>query len=162
MTPPTAAEMQAHVEEIAAVHGIRVNYVEGLPEGAQAFVRLRMIRTPPITDLLSYYIALHELGHLVGRGRRSPQLEREANGWVYAIETARWPQTPEVSRAISSSLQSYGGGDLEYGGGGVYKNRRGEYRLDRRKKVPDGHPYWSLLKHGTLTPPLTTTHKETS
>ena len=101
-----------------------------------------------MVDLPSYYLALHELGHIVGRGRSKPLLEREANAWVYAIETAKWPLTDDVRATISSVLQSHG--PAEYGGGGFRITKSGRYVPDRRREVPAGHPYSLAAGTGDL------------
>ena len=44
------------------------------------------ISIPPIRGQVSYFIALHEIGHLVGKGRSAPRLESEANAWLFALE----------------------------------------------------------------------------
>ena len=75
--------MEAHVEELCREHGIQL---------ARASSRGRAIRwqggkleisIPPIRGQVSYFIALHEIGHLVGRGRSAPRLESEANAWLW-------------------------------------------------------------------------------
>ena len=79
-------------------------------DGAWAYPRIRRIVIPPVTDLVSYYLALHEFGHIVGRGRSRPLLEAEANAWVYAFETAKWPPTATVREFVAVALDSYTGG----------------------------------------------------
>ena len=63
----------------------------------------------PVTGLATYFAALYEIGHIVGRGRSKPPLECEANAWVYAIRTANWPPTVVVRELIKDALGSYGG-----------------------------------------------------
>lgn len=137
-----ADAMNAHVMSLAEEHDIEVYWVP-TAEAAVARAKISQIGIPDVTNVDTYYLALHEIGHVVGRGRSKPILEREANAWAYAIETAKWPPTEEVREMIKTYLGSYGGyirvkkdGTIALGG--------------HRRRPDDGHPYWSLLEDGTL------------
>lgn len=124
----TAGDMAAHIAELVAEHGVLVVEPddEGV-EGAFAQRRLKRIGIPPVTDMSTYFAALHELGHCVGRGRWKPQLEREANAWVWALKTALCPATSGVMEEIRDCLQGY------Y----FYGNIRMAF-------PPPGHAFWEL------------------
>jgi hypothetical protein len=137
-----AVDMAAHIEALAAEHDVGITIVTA--EGFIAFARPRPRRIwiPPVVDLVAYYTALHELGHVVGKGRSKPKLEAEANAWVYAIRTARWPLTDEVRNSIRDALRSYGGG--------VPILKSGRPGQKWRPEPPVGHAFWSLREIGDV------------
>ena len=60
----------------------------------------------PRSGARSHFIALHEIGHLVGKGRSAPRLESEANAWLFALEhTVVEPIRPRCTR---SEAHGYG------------------------------------------------------
>ncbi|HET8976064.1 MAG TPA: hypothetical protein VFN15_05505 [Solirubrobacterales bacterium] len=129
--------MEAHVEELCAAHGI------GL---AGSSARGRAIRwrggrleiaIPPIRGQVSYFIALHEIGHLVGRGRSAPRLEAEANAWIWALENSAFEPTDATLRSISKRLDGY----LRWA-----QNR--QHRRVPPRIPPREHAFWSLLTLG--------------
>lgn len=57
---------------------------------------------------VSYFVALHELGHVLSRGNASlRQLEREADAWRFALRHALVEPTPATARSLLRSLESY-------------------------------------------------------
>jgi hypothetical protein len=126
--------MNAHVEELCGTHGIEL---------AGASARGRAIRwrggrleiaIPEIRGQVSYFIALHEIGHLVGRGRSAPRLEAEANAWLWALDNAAVEPTAATRRSISRRLHGY----LAWA-----QNR--QYRRVPPRIPPREHPFWGLL-----------------
>ena len=126
--------MEGHVEDLCRQYGI-------LLAGASA--RGRAIRwrggkleisVPPIKGQVSYFIALHEIGHLVGRGRSAPRLEAEANAWIFALENSVVEPTPATLRSISRRLSGY----LEW-------DRYRQYRRVPPRIPPNEHVFWRLL-----------------
>lgn len=126
--------MEAHVEDLCREHGIE-------PVGAST--RGRAIRwrggrleisIPPIRGQVSYFIALHEIGHLVGPGRSAPRLESEANAWLFALEHSVVEPTPATLRSISKRLRGY----LEWA-----RNR--QHRRVPPRIPPRDHAFWRLL-----------------
>src|SRR5262249_30650202 len=79
-------------------------------------------------------IALHEIGHLVGRGRSAPRLESEANAWLFALEHSVVEPTPATKRSISRRLRGY----LEWA-----RNR--QHRRVPPRIPPREHAFWALL-----------------
>jgi hypothetical protein len=127
--------MEAHVEELCREHGIEL---------AGSSARGRAIRwqggrleisIPPIRGQVSYFIALHEIGHLVGRGRSAPRLESEANAWLWALQHSVVEPTPATLRSISRRLRGY----LEWA-----RNR--QYRRVPPRIPTRDHAFWSLLE----------------
>src|SRR4029079_6965724 len=99
--------MEAHIEELCREHGIEL---AGASSRGRA-IRWRggrlEISIPPIRGQVSYFIALHEIGHLVGRGRSAPRLESEANAWLWALEHSAIEPTEATKRSISRRLRGY-------------------------------------------------------
>lgn len=129
--------LQAHIEELCADHGIEL---------AGSSARGRAIRwrggrleiaIPPIRGQVSYFIALHEIGHLVGRGRSAPRLEAEANAWLWALQNCAVEPTEATQRSISNRLRGY----LEWA-----RNR--QHRRVPPRIPPRDHVFWSLLDLG--------------
>jgi hypothetical protein len=95
------------------------------------------IAIPEIRGQVSYFIALHEIGHLVGRGRSAPRLEAEANAWVWALDNAAVDPTAATLRSISKRLRGY----LAWA-----QNR--QHRRVPPRIPPRDHVFWSLLELG--------------
>lgn len=129
--------MDSHIARLCAEHGI------GLAGGSARGRAIRWrggrleISIPDIRGQVSYFIALHEIGHLVGRGRSAPRLEAEANAWLWALEHSAVEPTEATLRSISKRLQGY----LEWA-----ENR--QHRRVPPRIPPRDHPFWSLLRLG--------------
>jgi hypothetical protein len=127
--------MEAHIEELCCEHDIEL---AGSSSRGRA-IRWRggrlEISIPPIRGQVSYFIALHEIGHLVGRGRSAPRLESEANAWLWALEHSAVEPTQATLRSISRRLRGY----LEWA-----RNR--QHRRVPPRVPPRDHPFWSLLE----------------
>ena len=65
------------------------------------------IRVPPVRGQVSYFVALHEIGHLVGAGRSGRRLEREEAAWRFAFAEALVHPTYVTRRRIGKRLRSY-------------------------------------------------------
>jgi hypothetical protein len=128
--------LEAHVEELCEQHGIEL---AGSSRRGRA-IRWRggrlEIAIPEIRGQVSYFIALHEIGHLVGPGRSAPRLEAEANAWLWALERAAVEPTVATRRSIVRRLQGY----LDWA-----RNR--QHRRVPPRIPPRDHPFWELL-HG--------------
>jgi hypothetical protein len=126
--------MEAHIEDLCRQNGIEL---VGSSARGRA-IRWRggrlEISIPPIRGQVSYFIALHEIGHLVGRGRSAPRLESEANAWLFALEHAVVEPTPATLRSISKRLRGY----LEWA-----RNR--QHRRVPPRIPPRDHAFWWLL-----------------
>ena len=95
-------------------------------------------RDPPRSaGQVSYFIALHEIGHLVGPGRSAPRLEAEANAWLWALAHSAVEPTPATRRSIARRLRGY----LEWA-----QNR--QYRRVPPRIPPREHAFWDLLALG--------------
>ncbi len=86
--------LDLHIDDLCARHGIR--RVAG--RGRAVVIRVRHrdgrterrleIRVPPVRGQVSYFVALHEIGHLVGQGRSGRRLESEEAAWRFALAEA--------------------------------------------------------------------------
>ena len=126
--------MEAHIEDLCRQHGIEL---VGSSARGRA-IRWRggrlEISILPIRGQVSYFIALHEIGHLVGKGRSAPRLESEANAWLFALEHTVVEPTPATLHSISRRLRGY----LEWA-----RNR--QHRRVPPRIPPRDHVFWRLL-----------------
>jgi hypothetical protein len=127
--------MEAHVAELCAEHGIELVGSSARGRAIRWRGGRREISIPPIRGQVSYFIALHEIGHLVGRGRSAPRLESEANAWLWALEHTMIDPTPATRRSIARRLRGY----LAWA-----QNR--QYRRVPPRIPPRDHPFWDLLE----------------
>lgn len=125
---PMVAAFTAHVDALCKRHQIGVQYKPG-----RAFAWLdkheRRLRCPPIKTERSYALALHELGHLLGKWQtRKSDLEAEAGAWLWAEQNAlRW--TELMKTTMRRCLQSY----LD------------DARMRQQPMPEAGHAFWRLL-----------------
>lgn len=132
--------LDLHIDDLCRRHGIR--RVDG--RGRAVVVRVRHrdgrterrleIRVPPVRGQVSYFVALHEIGHLVGAGRSGRRLESEEAAWRYALAHALVAPTDATRRRIGRRLRSY--------------VTWAELRARRRRPPyvpPRGDPFWDLL-----------------
>ena len=99
--------MEAHVEDLCREHGIELAGASSRGRAIRWQGGKLEISIPPIRGQVSYFIALHEIGHLVGRGRSAPRLESEANAWLWALDHSVVEPTPATLRSISRRLRGY-------------------------------------------------------
>lgn len=105
--PPGPTELADHVWELAMQNAIELDVRERHTHG-RAWARSRKVRISRVTTLRRYFIALHELGHLVARRRTvGTRLDREARAWQWALDHALEPPNTHVWQLITESLRSY-------------------------------------------------------
>ncbi|GAC1320079.1 MAG: hypothetical protein NVS2B16_25290 [Chloroflexota bacterium] len=97
--------MAAHVRALCEVHGIRV--LERMSYGGVAWKSTRTIAIKPIKTQRTYIVALHEIGHIVGRGRSGTRLEQEAAAWAFVIAASVIPLSASTYRRMYVYLRSY-------------------------------------------------------
>jgi len=129
--------MEGHVEELCAEHGIELTGASARGRAIRWRGGRLEISIPPIRGQVSYFIALHEIGHLVGRGRSAPRLEAEANAWVWALDNAAFEPTHATLRSISKRLDGY----LQWA-----RNR--QYRRVPPRIPAAEHVFWRMLDLG--------------
>ena len=79
------------------------------------FCRVVVLSQTADESLLAYYVALHEMGHILQhkgprgwrRHRRTPVLWEEADAWQWALDNAIEPPTPEIWAAIAEMMGTY-------------------------------------------------------
>jgi hypothetical protein len=99
------ARMARHVELLVQTHGLTSATHS---RGGSASPRARHVRFRPVKSEVTYAVALHEIGHVVGRGRSAPRLQAEAAAWVWALENALPDAVGERFRVqVQRSLGSY-------------------------------------------------------
>jgi hypothetical protein len=99
--------MQRHVARLCADNAI-THYTHLRRTGeAGSDAEGREIRTPPVRSAVTYAVALHEIGHILGRhqcSRKAMVCERWA--WRWARENAiAW--TPQMEQLTAQALASY-------------------------------------------------------
>lgn len=129
-----AARLEAHVAELCAIHQVTRD-TKASSSGGIAYPRERRIRVPRVRGRSSYYVALHEVGHVVSPGQRVTRLEQEVDAWRWALANALVRPTPGVWAMIASSLGHY--------------RLRGERRVWGTKLPPEGHDFHRLLAEAT-------------
>jgi hypothetical protein len=104
---PTVAEMARHVAELIERHDIYAHFWARRLDQAFAINEpdhdIREISIAPVRSAISYGVALHEIGHILGRYQRSAlTMTRERWAWRWAVENALvWTPAMERSRVAS-------------------------------------------------------------
>lgn len=124
-------ELVIHVSSLCAEHSITVE--ERVSSGGRAYKKDRIILVKPVRSMITYFTALHEIGHIVhplgcGRGLR---LEQEYHAWDWAIEQALVDPNEAVKKMIHRCLSSY---------------IRKAQRSVRMKLPTTEHPLWDMLR----------------
>jgi hypothetical protein len=103
------SDLDRHVDDLCELHGIvRLSGTRGRAEVHRRDGRRTVaIRIPPVRGQVTYFVALHEIGHLIGSGRSGTRLEREAAAWRFALMEARVEPTDASRRRIGRRLRSY-------------------------------------------------------
>lgn len=96
----------------------------------------RRIRIAVISQLSRYFVALHEIGHIVGRQPRT-RIEREYSAWRWALDNAVSQPDENVWLEIHAALRSY----IEWA-------KARQYRQHCRPVIPPRtYPLWALMAH---------------
>ena len=103
------ALLDRHIDDLCREHGIfRLAGSRGRAEvRRQNGIRTSAILIPPVRGQVTYFVALHEIGHLVGPGRSGTRLEKEAAAWRFALGAAIVPPTDACRRRLGTRLRSY-------------------------------------------------------
>jgi hypothetical protein len=138
MVDGKVARRRAHVMDLLDRHEITSVYLSKGESGGSADLKGRVVLIPQTTMVRSYYIALHEIGHIVlGFDRDRPKAPQEAAAWRWAINCAIEEPTPGVSRMIFLKLWNYLLGDLLL--------RPGEKRSNADRFPGPGDEFWLFL-----------------
>jgi hypothetical protein len=94
-----------HVEELCGKHQITI--LSHSSHGGRASKRDRTINIKPVKTQRTYIVALHEIGHIVGRGRSGTRLQKEAAAWQYVLDNSIVALAPGTYRAMLRFLTTY-------------------------------------------------------
>ena len=126
-----------HIDELCEKHQITI--LNRSSHGGRASKRDRTISIKPVKTQRTYITALHEIGHIVGRGRSGTRLQQEAAAWQYVLDTSIVALAPGTYRAMLRFLTTY----LKASEKAALRNT-GRYILPK-----DNDPFWvtyNLLK----------------
>jgi len=129
--------MESHITQLCQDYDIELSGSSARGRAIRWRGGRLQIAIPEIRGQVSYFIALHEIGHLVGKGRSAPRLEAEANAWLWALDNAAVEPTDATLRSISKRLNGY----LAWA-----QNR--QHRRVPPRIPPRDHAFWSLLRLG--------------
>jgi hypothetical protein len=99
-----AGGYRQHIQSLAREHDVEIVIRKG--SRGRASRRQRLIKIPAVRGQVSYLVALHELGHIVGR---YPKLrhDREVAAWRWALDNSIDEPTAASYERIAESLASY-------------------------------------------------------
>lgn len=99
----SAEKYAVHIARVCKIEDIAV---ESHSRGGRAWRRSRRIKIRPVKSAVTYAIALHEIGHILGLRQNGSRLDKEAGAWEWAIQSAiEW--TPAMTQVMQKCLQSY-------------------------------------------------------
>jgi hypothetical protein len=103
-------DMVDHVESLCRSHEIALYYLQNRSEKSYALREVSEIFVAPIKSAVSYVVALHEIGHVLGRHQESRRcMVRERWAWDWAKRNALvW--TPVMEKHADGSLKWYADG----------------------------------------------------
>jgi hypothetical protein len=104
---PTIADLEQHFLRLSSAEEIDIDWCERPSKALAVSGEFDFIRAPRIKSLISYAVAMHELGHIKGRNQYSKnQIVRERWAWEWARRNAMlW--TPRMERYAVASVRWY-------------------------------------------------------
>jgi len=115
-----------HIATICAQHEIVIG---SHTSGGRAFRKSRRIKIRPVKSAVTYAIALHEIGHILGKRQSGNRIDKEVGAWEWAKTNAiEW--TPVMTKTMTRCLSSY---------------LRWTQRSKRAVKPESGHPVYALI-----------------
>jgi hypothetical protein len=92
-----------HIAKICRLESIAV---ESHSRGGRAYRRSRRIKIRPVKTAITYAIALHEIGHILGPRQSGTRLDKEVGAWEWAEANAlEWTEAMTAKR--TECLRSY-------------------------------------------------------
>jgi hypothetical protein len=106
MHKPTVDNLRDHVRDLCEDHDISVRFCKRLDDSF-ALIEFEEVTIPEVKSDVSYAVALHEIGHILGKHQRSKRtLVRERWAWKWAKRAAKvW--TPRMETCAERSLSWY-------------------------------------------------------
>jgi hypothetical protein len=98
-------ELTNHIERLCLQNDIQI--IERKARGAWARKRGRTISVRPVKTERTYIMALHEIGHIIGRNRSGRRLEQEAAAWDFVLEQSIVPLSSASYAFMLRCLDSY-------------------------------------------------------
>lgn len=99
----TPQQMAAHIAKICKIEDIEV---DSHSRGGRAYRKSSRIKIRPVKSAITYAVALHEIGHILGPRQSGTRLYQEVGAWEYAMSKAvEW--TPAMNATMCKALQSY-------------------------------------------------------
>lgn len=95
--------LEKHIKQLCDEHDIEFTVKEGR---GHAKVKSRQIQIPPIQEDMDYFVALHEVGHIMG-GLGGLRLDREGKAWTWALKHALFEPEYPIRQRICSLLVRY-------------------------------------------------------
>lgn len=116
--------LERHVRKLCRENDIQFTIKKGR---GHARVKSRAIQIPPIKEDMGYFVALHEIGHVMsGLGGR--RLDREGKAWSWALAHTIIEPDYRVRQRICALLVRY-----------LFRARNAGW------KVPDDGPFWDNM-----------------
>src|SRR5262245_38328470 len=97
--------MRRHILELSERYDINIEWQRS--RNARALPEMELIQVPPILSAISYAVALHEFGHILGLHQQSrSRVIRERWAWQWARRHALlW--TPGMERCLQRCMAWY-------------------------------------------------------
>ena len=127
----SATEMVTHIADLCSEHGIEVT---AHSSGGRAWRQIRKVSIKPVRSAVTYAVALHEIGHILGPDQNKPSLFKEAGAWMWATQNAlEW--SPQMRAKAAKCLDSYARHAIR-------KHKRGV--CNAPTLPPAGHAFWTM------------------
>ncbi len=92
-----------HIARICKIEDIAV---QSHSRGGRASRRKRIIWVRPVKTAITYAVAMHEIGHILGPRQSGNRLDKEVGAWEWAKANAtEW--TAAMDATMQRSLRSY-------------------------------------------------------
>lgn len=127
LTTKQAKYLDKHIEYMCKQFSVERTVKPGR---GHAKVRKRTIQHPPIgIDEMAYFVALHELGHVV-IGMHAHRLDREALAWEWALRQSLIEPHYSIRQRICSLLVRY-----------LYRGKENNWEFPK-----EDSPFWQLFR----------------
>lgn len=115
-----------HIDSLLSANGISVEWKAG---SGRSWRKDKRVRLSPVKTAVTYAVALHEIGHVVGHSS-GLRIDKEAQAWEWAeMNAMEWtePMIVKAARCIASYLR--------------------RCRRHRSMQVPtENHPAWRIAQ----------------
>lgn len=125
-----AYRLAEHISQLAHAAQVTVQYRDGA--AGRAWRRTKTVRLSPVRSSVTYAVALHELGHVLG-AHSGNRLDKEWHAWQWARQHALvWDDrmTDKERRALASYIA-------------WARRRESTSRRGAKFLPPPDHPVWA-------------------